>query len=187
MSIDLNSKLQIKATMKFIEPPIWRRFTIPARKTLEELHDAIQVMFSWDDYHLRQFTIGRKKYGLPDPDELFEIIDLDDSQFELHQVIQKEEQKFKYVYDFGDNWEIDLKVEKILESSPREKYAICLEGKRNAPPEDVGGAPGYEEFLQAISDPTNDMHDELLEWIGGEFDPEAFDLQTINELLKELG
>ena len=62
-----------------------------------------------------------------------------------------------------------------------------LEGVNHSLPEDVGGIWGYEDFLEAIGDPKHLMHDEYLEWIGGPFDPAAFDLEEVNEALRALG
>ena len=187
MPINSTSVLQFKATLHEAKPPIWRRFTIPADKTLEDLHDVLQVLFGWVDYHLREFQIASKSYGLPDPDEEFENEKLDDSNFTLFQVLKKEGQRFCYFYDFGDGWQIDLVIEKVQESSAKETRAVCLAGERNGPPEDVGGVYGYEQFLEAIADPAHEMHADLLQWIGGHFDSEEFDIQAINKSLGRIG
>src|SRR5271166_6288018 len=89
-----------------------------------------------------------------------------------------------YEYDFGDGWQHEIILEKILEPEPRVTYPCCLEGARACPPEDVGGIWGYAKFLEAISDPNHADHDEMVEWVGGEFDPEKFSVDEVN---KELG
>ena len=94
---------------------------------------------------------------------------------------------FSYEYDFGDSWEHRIEVEKVLLPEPGVRYPRCLAGKRACPPEDVGGIFGYEEFLQAIRDPKHPEHEAMREWVGGVFDPEAFDLQGVNERLAHLG
>jgi hypothetical protein len=90
----------------------------------------------------------------------------------------------RYEYDFGDSWEHELLVEKILPPEPGVRYPLCLKGKGACPPEDVGGVWGYDSFLEAIADPKHPEHDDMLEWVGGEFDPEAFDLDEVNEALR---
>ena len=60
---------------------------------------------------------------------------------------------------------------------------MCIGGENACPPEDLGGAPGYEEFLAALADPNNPEHDEFKEWIGGSFDPTAFDVAEVNQRL----
>lgn len=91
-----------------------------------------------------------------------------------------------YEYDFGDSWEHEIAVEKIFKRDQARKQAVCLAGKRACPPEDVGGVWGYERFLQVIQDADDPEHEDLLEWIGGEFDPEAFDLEGVNALLRRV-
>jgi len=104
----------------------------------------------------------------------------------LKDVVSREKAKFIYEYDFGDGWEHELLVEKILPPTAGQRYPICLKGKRACPPEDVGGIWGYADFLEAIQDPNNPDHEDLLEWIGGSFDPEAFDLEEINRRLQKI-
>lgn len=183
MAIGKDKGLQFKATLKDIKPDIWRRFIIPADFRLDQLHDVLQVLFGWVDYHLRCFTIAGVRYGIPDPDDDFITVDQDDSKFKLHQVYKKVGQRSTYEYDFGDSWEVALVLEKELEPDPEVKWPVCLHGKRSGPPEDVGGSGGYTDFLEAINDPKNDMHEQLLRWIGGNFDPEAFSIKGINRKL----
>lgn len=184
MTISKDKALQFKATLKDIKPDIWRRFIIPADFRLDQLHDVLQVLFGWVDYHLRRFTINGVEYGIPDPDDDFKTVDLDDSLYRLHELYKKVGQHSTYEYDFGDGWKISLVLEKVLDPDPEVKLPVCLDGKRSGPPEDVGGPWGYMDFLEAINDPSNDMHDQLLEWIGGKFDPEAYNLKAINQKLK---
>ena len=184
MAIGKDKGLQFKATLKDIRPDIWRRFIVPAEFRLNQLHDVLQVLFGWDDYHLRRFTIAGVEYGLPDPEDIFETNELDDSQYKLHQVFKKIGQRSTYEYDFGDGWEVSLVLEKIVEPDSEVKLPVCLDGKRSGPPEDVGGSGGYMDFLEAIKDPKNDMHDELLSWIGRKFDPETFHIKAINRKLR---
>ena len=99
----------------------------------------------------------------------------------LGQVVSEEGAKFDYIYDFGDSWYHKILVEKILPLELDMKYPICLKGKRTCPPEDCGGVSGYYEFLEAIQDPNNLEHENMLEWGGGSFDPEAFYLDEINK------
>ncbi len=187
MSINSTSTLQFKATLHEAHLPIWRRFVIPADKTLEDLHDVLQVLFGWKDYHLREFRIADVTYGLPDPEMEAEMGILDDSKYMLFQVLQKKGQKIRYFYDFGDGWQIDLVIEQVQEPTQKVTQAICLAGERNGPPEDVGGVSGYEHFLEAIADPAHYMHIDLLHWVGGQFNSEEFDVQSINKLLGRIG
>jgi hypothetical protein len=174
---------QIKVTLKGSKPPIWRRIQVSCNTTLAELHHILQAVMGWWDYHLHQFIVGRTYYGVPDPN-YDDFMDMrDESEVRLNQIAD-EGSKFIYEYDFGDSWEHVLLVEKVLEPEPGQQYPVCIKGKRARPPEDVGGIWGYEEFLEAIRDPDHSEHDEYLEWVGGEFDPEAFNLDEINAALR---
>jgi len=174
---------QIKVTLKDSKPPIWRRIQVPCNITLAELHYILQAVMGWWDYHLHQFIVGQTYYGVPHPDYGLEM--RDESQVRLNQIAD-EGSKFVYEYDFGDSWEHVLLVEKALPPEPGQQYPVCVKGKRARPPEDVGGVWGYSDFLEAIQNPDHSEHDEYLEWVGGEFDPEAFDLDEINAALRDL-
>ena len=92
---------------------------------------------------------------------------------------------FHYEYDFGDSWEHKILLEKIFPFDNKMALPVCIKGKRACPPEDCGGIWGYEEFLKTISDPKHPEYEDMLEWLGGEFDPEEFDLEGINGDLAE--
>jgi hypothetical protein len=175
---------QIKVTLAGSKPPIWRRILVPGDVNLQKLHDIIQVVMGWTNSHLHQFIVGQTTYGEPHPDYGHEM--RDERRVKLSQ-IARAEAKFRYEYDFGDSWLHDLLVEKILPPEPGQRYPVCVKGKRACPPEDVGGVWGYEVFLEAIRNPDHPEHEMYLGWIGGGFDPEAFDLEGTNEILRRLG
>jgi hypothetical protein len=177
---------QIKVTLKDTKPPIWRRLLVRSDSTLGDLHTIIQAAMGWWDYHLHQFIVGEIYYGVPDP-EYDDYLEMRDEQnITLGQVAPREGARFDYEYDFGDGWEHQVLVEKILPPEPGASYPLCIKGRRACPPEDVGGTWGYADFLDAIRDPEHPEHDSYLEWIGGEFDPEDFDLEEVNGALSEL-
>ncbi|MEB3309548.1 MAG: plasmid pRiA4b ORF-3 family protein [Snowella sp.] len=172
---------QIKISLKSIRPPIWRRVQVLSSTTLAELHRIIQYSMGWFNCHLHQFDIDRHEYGQPAPEYDFYVED--ETKFKLSQVIKGEKFKFFYTYDFGDDWRHEILIEKILARDPDVNYPICIKGKRACPPEDCGGPFGYPDFLEAIQDSSHPEHENMLEWIGDDFDPEAFDLAEANELL----
>lgn len=172
---------QVKITLEESKPPIWRRILVRSDVTLGKLHDIIQVAMGWTDSHLHQFIVGQTYYGEPYPDYGLEM--RDEQKFKLDQIVSGEGFKFRYEYDFGDDWLHRLLVEKTLPPEPGRRYPVCIQGKRACPPEDVGGVWGYDLFLEAIQNPEHPEHDEYLEWVGGEFDPEAFDLDAVNAVL----
>lgn len=178
---------QIKVTLDDTHPPIWRRILVPGNTTLLKLHDILQIVMGWEDYHLHMFTIEGLIYGDPADDEFGELGTMNEANYKLSEVIYGEGQRFSYEYDFGDSWEHTLLVEKILPPAEGVRYPLCLKGKRACPPEDVGGVWGYQLFLEAIRDPQHAEHEEYLAWVGGEFDPEAFDLEEVNANLRSMG
>jgi hypothetical protein len=178
---------QIKVTLDNTHPPIWRRILVPGNTTLIKLHDILQIVMGWEDYHLHMFTIDESIYGNPADDEWGDLGTLDEVAYKLNRIIHREGQRFKYEYDFGDSWDHTLLVEKILPPEEGTRYPLCLKGKRACPPEDVGGVWGYKNFLDAIRDPDHNEHEEYLDWVGGEFDPDAFDLEEINAQLRRMG
>ena len=175
---------QLKVTLKYSKPPIWRRIQVKENTTLFKLHKIIQIAMGWTSSHLHQFIADGVYYGEPDPDFDFEVVS--ERRVRLNQILRDVKDKFIYEYDFGDGWLHEIVVEKILEPEPKTHYPCCVKGKRNCPPEDIGGVWGYQNFLEAIQNKDHPEHDELLEWIGGSFDPEDLDLEVVNQELKQL-
>jgi hypothetical protein len=172
---------QLKITLKDIRPPIWRRVQVKDC-TLAKLHDIIQTCMGWDDYHLHGFEVGGEHYTAPDPDGTLEYED--ERKVKLSQIVAQGYRKFTYTYDFGDNWDHTIQVEKVLDVERGVRYPRCIAGKRACPPEDCGGVWGYSDFLEAIQNPRHPEHEEMMEWAGGEFDPEAFDAEGVNAKLR---
>ncbi|MDP9312438.1 MAG: plasmid pRiA4b ORF-3 family protein [Chloroflexota bacterium] len=175
---------QLKVTLHDSKPPIWRRVQVPSDITLSKLHDILQIVMGWTDSHLHQFIVGQTYYGIPDPMWGRDV--KNERRTKLHQVAPEEKAKFTYEYDFGDDWLHDIVVEKILPAVEGTHYPLCIKGKRACPPEDCGGVWGYDSFLEAIRNPNHPEHDDMLEWAGGDFDPEAFDMEDVNRQLTRL-
>ncbi len=176
---------QLKVALQGVQPPVWRHFQAPGDYTLYDLHCALQIVMGWEECHLHEFVVGNDRYTtFYDEDvDLAEGV-MEDDEVTLAQVAPNEGMKFAYVYDFGDGWRHEVLVQKILEPDKEGAYPVCLGGERACPPEDCGGVPGYEEFLRAIRDPRHEEHDRMLQWAGGAFDPEAFDVKTVNRNLR---
>jgi hypothetical protein len=178
---------QIKITLKHSKPPIWRRLLISSETTLAQLHDIIQVAMGWYNSHLHMFRIYDENYTIPYyAGHLLELDAHDSRRVKLSKLITAEGERFAYEYDFGDFCEHTILIEKILSPDPKQKFPVCIKGKRACPLEDVGGVWGYDTFLEAIKDPQHPEHAMYIEWIDGEFDPEAFDLDAINRALRSL-
>ena len=168
---------QLKITLIGIEPPIWRRIQVPSTIPLCCLHDTLQAVLGWTDSHLHQFEKDGKVWGDPENDEFGEFDIIDESKTPIARVLKAEGDSMIYVYDFGDDWRHEVLLEKLIPVREVPKTAVCLAGKRRCPPEDVGGVHGYQEFLEAIFDPTHEDHDQFVRWAGSRFQAEEFDLK----------
>jgi hypothetical protein len=178
---------QIHVTLLGTEPPVWRRLLVDSSTRLDHFHDILQAAMGWEDYHLHQFIIGSRRnaiyYGVPDPEE-FGPPTRDERDKSVGDILLRKGSRMLYEYDFGDCWEHEIKVEDTRATPSSEPLPRCTAGARACPPEDCGGVFGYVELLEALKDPDHERHAELLEWVGGEFDPEAFDLSFVNERLR---
>ncbi len=174
---------EIKVELKEIEPSIWRIVQVPSRTSLLRLHRVLQRAMGWTNSHLHLFEVDRELYGEPDTEWDIEI--LDSRKMILENIFSKVMTSFLYEYDLGDSWRHEITLLATVEGEAEEKLA-CTAGARACPPEDCGGTMGYYELLVALSDPDHEEHDAMLEWVGGEFDPNAFDAATIDRALKRL-
>jgi hypothetical protein len=163
---------QLKATILETQPPVWRRVLVPEDTTLDQVHSILQAAFGWWDSHLHEFEIHGVRYGIDDGEDGGEP-PRDERRARLGKLVEAGA-SFLYVYDFGDNWRHKVVVEKILLAEAGARYPACTGGRRACPPEDCGGPWGYESFLEAIRDPGHEEHESMLEWVGGTFDPTAF-------------
>jgi hypothetical protein len=175
---------QLEITLDHIRPPIWRRVQVKDC-TLAKLHDVIQRGFGWCDSHLHEFIAGGERFGDPRQwnDDFGDEPIGDERKMKLSQLAERGVKKFEYVYDMGDDWKHTIKIQKTLPSEAGVRYPRLIAGERACPPEDCGGPWGYTDFLQAIQNREHPQHDELTEWVGGAFDPEAFAIEAVNKTL----
>ena len=148
------------------DPSICRKIEVPVEASLKMLHDVIQGAMGWLDYHLWEFEAGDKRYGVIDPDwpddRLFAA-----KNIKLKALLDRDVHQFLYTYDMGDNWEHIVTVEAVEEGTSATKYPRYVEGEHRAPPEDCGGIPGFEAFLNAVTDPRHPEHEDATEWHQG--------------------
>lgn len=179
---------QFKITLQESHPPIWRRIQVQDC-TLDKLHEHIQTAMGWTNSHLHHFRVGEQLYGDPDlMQENFEDMEYKDSTTtKVSDILPRSGRRFRfqYEYDFGDSWYHEVLFEGIVRAEPKVKYPLCLEGERACPPEDCGGIWGYADFVDAIQNSDNERHEELLEWVGGKFDPEKFDAAKATKAMRK--
>ena len=185
--VPANALYELRLTLYESKPVIWRRLQVPGSITLLKLHRAIQILMGWVDYHLHEFKVNGVTYGQrfedwqeADPDML------DERGVRLSRIAPTVGTRLLYNYDFGDSWHIEIVVESIKPAQAGANGVICLGGEQAGPPEDVGGIPGYAEFVKAIRNPRHPEHRSMLEWVGGSFDPQRFDVQAMNQVLKRI-
>ena len=171
---------RLRISLVDIEPRIWRRVEVPLAMTLDEVHQVIQVVMGWWDYHLHEFQIGSETYGPTFPKDEYGDTE-DERMVPLSSIVDHGIKKIRYVYDFGDDWvhEISIGVERI--GADDIDYPVFLGGENNCPPEDVGGPSGYQDYLEAISDPNHEEHEAMLKWNGKDFEPTFVDEARIIE------
>ncbi|MGW5576269.1 plasmid pRiA4b ORF-3 family protein [Micromonospora chokoriensis] len=174
---------QIKVGLRGAKPPIWRRLELPADTSLATLHDIIQVAFGWNGSHLHVFETEYGDFGVADRELGYRA----EAPVTLEQVASGVGDRFRYTYDFGDSWEHEIVVEKVL---PRQAiaYPRCTGGRRAAPPDDCGGVWGYAELVEVLGDPGHPDHGDRLEWFGlasaADFQPARFDAAEITQALQ---
>ena len=159
---------------------------VPSETRLSDFHKIIQTTMGWTNTHLHQFIKNQTFYSAKMADDDFsdESNNVDYKKIKIADLLKMEKDKIIYVYDFGDNWEHNIILEKILPIDEKTEYPVCLAGKMNCPPEDCGGAWGYTDMLEILKQPNHEEYESYIEWLGTEFDPKYFNKDEQNELLR---
>ena len=177
---------QFKITLLEISPKIWRRIQVPEKYSFWDLHVAIQDAMGWQDKHLHLFKIKRKRahkhahIGIPD-DEMFDDEPKVQPSWEMGIRTHFNDLGIEaiYEYDFGDGWIHKILLEGYMVKKRGIKYPHCIGGKRACPPEDCGGVFGYHQLLEILSDKKHSDYQEMVNWLGGEYNPEFFDPEIV--------
>ncbi|MCU0612001.1 MAG: plasmid pRiA4b ORF-3 family protein [Candidatus Eisenbacteria bacterium] len=172
---------QLKVTLSGVKPPIWRRFLVPSGITLAQLHGVLQVVMGWTNSHLHKFIAKGVIYELPDAESYG--AHEDERRSVLEEILTKPKDRLTYKYDFGDNWEHEVVLEAVAPFEVGARYPCVVAGKRACPPEDVGGVWGYADLLATLGEPDDPEREEMLEWVGESFNPEAFNANELNVAL----
>lgn len=137
---------------------------------------------------MHEFSIGQRRIGRPDPED--RLMGMPSAENErtvrLSGILRRVGSKVIYTYDFGDTWEHSIVLEKRLPNDPNMTYPVCTDGQLACPPEDCGGIPGFYDLVEALNDPNHERHEEMLDWIGDDFDPQAFSVDNVNRMLAPL-
>lgn len=168
--------------MRGLRPPVWRLLWVASDTRLSDLNIVLQVAMGWSNLHLHRFEQDDRCYGIPDP--YFPDDTRHESDYRLSELLGKSGDRITYRYDFGDDWMHMVRLEKVLPYSDMLPLPLCLRGRRACPLEDIGGPGGYKRFLAVLTDEGHPDHAAMAAWIGGEFDPENFDLTRTNMALE---
>jgi Plasmid pRiA4b ORF-3-like protein len=175
----------LRITLDDVRPAVLRRVEVPIAIKLSDLHLVIQAVMPWWNYHLYEFRAGDVGWGVPDPD--FGGGPADARKATLVDALKAARgYKLAYLYDFGDGWEHTITVEYMIAPLPGVSYPVLLEASGRCPPEDVGGPPGYEDYLRVLANPRHEQHAEMVAWRGAEFDPKTVDVDAIKAELKKI-
>jgi hypothetical protein len=176
-----NTAHRFHIELEGIDPPIWRRIRLPSSYSFWDLHVAIQDAMGWLDCHLHLFHVRNpetgelESIGIPDDEPyLDEPLCLPGWDVSIARYFVNEGDTASYEYDFGDDWRHTVVLEGVDPIREGDRPLACLGGERRCPPEDCGGIHGYAEMLEVIADVTHSEHQEMLQWLGGAYDPEVF-------------
>ena len=175
-----NVIVQIKVKLLGVsKPPVWRELQLRADTRLDQLHEILQAALGWQNYHMHVFTLANEEFGVRDP----ELGHADERKVMLGELTDIGA-RFRYTYDFGDDWEHEILVEDLLDPDPENHYPILVASKGACPPEDCGGTWGYTNLKAILANPNHDEHEDMLEWLdltnASEFDPTAVPTKDID-------
>lgn len=178
--------VRIRITLDGSDPVIWRRIELPLSNSLKTLHLAVQAVMLFENYHLFRFDVGEASYGIPLDDDWMDPPTRDAANIRLGKLIERGVTAFTYTYDFGDDWRHSIEIEGAFPADSEADYPRFVDGERRAPPEDVGGLPGFEQFLDAMAKPRHPSRKSLLEWYGQPFDPADIGADEIRARMAKL-
>ncbi|QOZ11810.1 plasmid pRiA4b ORF-3 family protein [Bradyrhizobium sp. CCBAU 51765] len=180
--------VRIKVTLKDVKPEVMRCLVVPLTLHLDRLHLTLQAAFGWTNSHLFEFLAGDGRWGIPDPDGDFGPQPIDARKTRLTNIVQETGAKtIHYLNNFGDSRDQVIKLEKWFDNTKTtERLPLLLEATGRYPAEDVGGASGYAEYLDAISDPTHPEQEQRRLWGPEQFDPSVVDRKALEAAVNAL-
>ena len=177
---------RLRIILNDVDPQPMRHIEVPLKIRLDRLHEVIQAAMGWTDTHLYEFRVGDAGWGVPDPDGFYDG-PMNAKKMTLEKLLDRTGTRtIQYVYDFGDDWDHSIRIERVNEAAPGITYPRLLKATGACPPEDIGGAWGYEEFLEALADPDYEQHADMVHWSGGDFDAEDAGIDSIIERFDRL-
>jgi hypothetical protein len=173
---------RVRVTLRGIEPVVWRQIELSGQTTLRQFHRILQIAMGWENCHLHEFVVNGQRYGVPDSDAPREV--LREGRFRLAALLPQPGSEMLYIYDFGDYWQHDIRLEAIFAAEPGSQYPRVLNGARSCPPEDCGGPVGYADLLEILVNPAHEQFEDMRQWVGSRFNAEVFSADAVNERLR---
>lgn len=174
--LEVPALYQLRIDIEGADPPIWRRILMWSDLTLADLHAIVQIVFGWHDAHLWRFSLGGDPFHKDSQVFLcpHDAEERDESERDspmamdvrIDETVQKLGDVVRYVYDYGDSWQLRIKLERTLEPDYTISAARLVGGRRAAPPEDCGGLRTADELAEVLDDPA------------------FFDVSAVNEALE---
>ncbi len=177
--------LILDVTLKDSPRKVYRQLIVPSDLTLNHLGEILVRAVGWEGYHLNQFIAGKTYYAEPSDDDWMMDMQEDASKFTIGSLLNRVKSKIKWEYDFGDSWvhEITLVEKQAVDDNEMVKVQL-LKGSGACPPEDCGGIGGYRHLLNVLKNPDDEEYEEMIEWLGGRFDPKSFSLTAARNRVK---
>jgi hypothetical protein len=174
-------------SITFSDPLIWRRVQVPGTFTLAQLHDIIQLSMGWSDSYVHQFLVGKISYEPTMKNNIpRESTRFDERKYKLHTLEEGMRFMFTYLYDAGEGWEHEIRLEEVVPPTRQLRHPILLSGEMACPPETVGDIHEYHQLLSALDLPDNKGSASLYKLTGRpDFDPHYFDLEAAKKRVGE--
>ncbi len=182
--------IQLKISLAHSKPLIWRQILIHKDITFFELHHILQIVMGWSNSHLYEFNLEGYRIGEVDEEEKNNRYSSSEvfssTTIKISELVTQPKDSINYLYDFGDDWKHQIKVEKFHGIDTVLNYPICINGQMNCPPEDCGGIDLFYHCIDVLKDKKHPDHQEVTRWFTKKYNPEQFDKEKINRKLKKL-
>jgi hypothetical protein len=162
--------LRVRVDLKYAKPPIWRRLDVRSDIGLDVFHQVLQSAFGWTDSHLHRFALGGSPFDqntelflCPYDAEEGEDDGTPTKDVRLDETLSKPGDVLQYCYDYGDSWDLIIALESVLPLEASAPIAVCINGRRAAPPEDCGGLREAADLAEVLEDPAHFDLDEINE------------------------
>lgn len=188
----MNFIYQIKCKLLHTRPAVFRTIFVDSNISFYELHHILQISMGWGNYHLFNFRYHDYWIELPNvEDEVYQEFSrfqkIDPRTITLNEFFISPKSKINYTYDFGDSWDHEIQLQKILSPDASINLPYCIKGKYACPPEDCGSIPGYYNIIEIMNNPKHPEYKEYVEWLGSvPYNMEEFDIDLVNEDLQDL-